>query len=539
MSKLAIAAFSLAFSQCIAVAQTNLYYQNGNPGDTWSYSSTGADATALAQAVSALNYTSAPQSLVVGGNTSGGSCIDGGSGNGPSTARTFTFDEVDISSSNQLNRTLTFNWGNRQPVCTGTGWDTGENLIFTPIHNGIAQANITLANGANDAVFNIATNTFTYTVPPCVSSFSFVLSINTNRRDELLFLDDVLLTTPSFNVPQTPTVVPLSICQNELPIQWNGLDINQAGTYNVTLSNALGCDSLVQLNLSIQNTISQNINLTVCPENYPLNYNGLNITGPGTYTQTLTNASGCDSLINLNVVTGEIYAFSEIDKICETDLPYQFHGQNITEAGFHSVSFLTQAGCDSVFLLELVVFPSPIVDISFSSTTVFSDNPIVVVTNNSSGYIEGNWTVLGNNPQFTIPAEPSPTITLPSVPGTYGIQWSMVNGACSFSQNYFLTVLEVEFVWNVNLPNVFSPNNDGVNDVLSFNNEGLEFVEITILNRWGQPVFETKDENVVWNGKIMNDGEMCEEGVYFYQITYRNPAQQEKTFQNFVHLKRS
>lgn len=536
MHKLALAAVFISFFSFMADAQTTLFFQSGDVGDTWAFSSTGADPTAAAEALSPLNFTSAPQSLVVGGNTPGGSCIDGGSGNGPSTSRTFTFDAVDVSTSNQFARTLTFNWGNRHPVCTGTGWDTGENLIFTPVHDGVSQANITLASGANDAVFNIATNTFSYTVPPCVNSFSFILSITTNRRDELLFLDDVLLTTPGFNVPVEITEVELSLCPNELPFQWNDISVDAAGVYNATLSNSFGCDSLVQLTLSVDPGSVENITLQLCEGDFPYNYNGQIFNSPGTFNLTFENPGACDSLVVLTLVQNQTYSVLLKGYICSAFLPEIWHGQTLTESGTYTATLTSQAGCDSVINYTFTVYDSPVADISFSSTTVFSDNPVVTVTNNSQNATDWEWVVPYLDDPFSIDSVFSPTITFPSEPGTYEIQFYMYNEVCIVIELYYITVVEPEFVWNVELPNVFSPNNDGVNDVLTFEYEGMEFVEVQILNRWGQVVFETRDEDLHWNGSFFNSGEVCAEGVYFYQLTLRNGAQQEETFQQYVHL---
>jgi gliding motility-associated-like protein len=190
--------FFLLFSLC-SRAQVILGFQGAEPGDNWGYSSTGADLTAQIEAYYPSNFTTGSASLVVGGNTSGGSCIDGGSNNGPSVARTFTFNNLNISSSNAFQMLLSFNWGNRFPVCVGTGYDSGENLVFTPFLDGLAQAPITLAVGASNKTLSIHDNQFNYSIPACVNSFHFTLSVTTNRRDELLFLDDVALTAPAYN----------------------------------------------------------------------------------------------------------------------------------------------------------------------------------------------------------------------------------------------------------------------------------------------------------------------------------------------------
>jgi hypothetical protein len=75
-----------------------------------------------------------------------------------------------------------------------------------------------------------------------------------------------------------------------------------------------------------------------------------------------------------------------------------------------------------------------------------------------------------------------------------------------------------------------------VNDLLSIDYSEVELLDFVIVNRWGQTVFTTSDENDFWNGKIFNIGDDCPEGVYFYQLKLRNPQQEEKTFQQYIHL---
>lgn len=224
------------FSALFASAQVTVGFQGGEPGDSWGYTSTGASALALYEATMTPNKVTGTQSLVVGGNTGGGNCFDTGSGNGPATPRTFTFNALDVSSSSNYTRTLTFNWGNRFPACSGTGWDSGENLVFRAYHDGVAQAPVTLATGNNNAQFSIHSNQYTWSIPACVTSFYFVLSITTNRADELLFLDDVRVTTPEFNGPLTQpqfTVTNPTVCEGATEtyavVQENGVMYTWSG----------------------------------------------------------------------------------------------------------------------------------------------------------------------------------------------------------------------------------------------------------------------------------------------------------------------
>lgn len=67
-----------------------------------------------------------------------------------------------------------------------------------------------------------------------------------------------------------------------------------------------------------------------------------------------------------------------------------------------------------------------------------------------------------------------------------------------------------------NLPNVFTPNQDGDNDLfIPFPYCFVESIEIQIFNRWGNLVYETTDPNINWDGKNLN-GEDLAEGVYVY-----------------------
>ncbi|MBO7571067.1 MAG: gliding motility-associated C-terminal domain-containing protein [Bacteroidales bacterium] len=68
------------------------------------------------------------------------------------------------------------------------------------------------------------------------------------------------------------------------------------------------------------------------------------------------------------------------------------------------------------------------------------------------------------------------------------------------------------------LPNVFTPDGDGINDYYHPIGEYrfVEKVDMTILNRWGQVMFETTDPDIMWDGRNKMTGKMVVPGVYFY-----------------------
>jgi gliding motility-associated-like protein len=85
-------------------------------------------------------------------------------------------------------------------------------------------------------------------------------------------------------------------------------------------------------------------------------------------------------------------------------------------------------------------------------------------------------------------------------------------------------------------PNIFTPNNDGTNDLYFVNVENVEFFEATISNRWGNIMSELKSPMQPWDGKT--DGKEASEGVYYIQ--YKAVDYGGNTIENhtFFHLSR-
>ena len=71
------------------------------------------------------------------------------------------------------------------------------------------------------------------------------------------------------------------------------------------------------------------------------------------------------------------------------------------------------------------------------------------------------------------------------------------------------------------LPNVFTPNGDGVNDVWkAIEPQFVEDFEIRVVNRWGVEVFRSNDPLFEWNGKVGNKGKDVPDGPYFYYAEF-------------------
>jgi len=116
--------------------------------------------------------------------------------------------------------------------------------------------------------------------------------------------DSNVTVTVDFSTTNNDTVTAY-LCDGET-YQFGNLTLTTAGQYNGVFSNQYGCDSTVALTLMNGETYTQNLNLTLCDgETYQ--FGSIEISQSGTYSDLFfTVHGGCDSLVNLNVVTHQI-----------------------------------------------------------------------------------------------------------------------------------------------------------------------------------------------------------------------------------------
>jgi len=90
---------------------------------------------------------------------------------------------------------------------------------------------------------------------------------------------------------------------------------------------------------------------------------------------------------------------------------------------------------------------------------------------------------------------------------------------------------------NIEMPNVFTPNNDMINDVfLPRNLFNIKTYNLVIVNRWGETMFESSVPSIGWNGTFM--GKPCNEGVYFYSVNYTDNYDENGKIHGYITLNR-
>ncbi|MNK05090.1 hypothetical protein D3C87_229650 [compost metagenome] len=111
--------------------------------------------------------------------------------------------------------------------------------------------------------------------------------------------DSTVTLTLTVNQPSGSSVSVIS-CANSYTWAQNGMTYNTSGSYEDTIPNAVGCDSIITLNLTLSGSV-QSQSVTVCGT-YTWSQTGITYTASGTYSDTLTNVNGCDSILVLNLV---------------------------------------------------------------------------------------------------------------------------------------------------------------------------------------------------------------------------------------------
>lgn len=196
--------------------------------------------------------------------------------------------------------------------------------------------------------------------------------------------------------------------------------------------------------------------------------------------------------------------------------------------GLYSLSTTTENGCIVTDQASVTIHSAPVAIITATPQTGII--PLAVdITNSSQNATNYDWN-FGNGGVATT-TDLSSVSTLYPNSGIYLVTLIASNTNCTDTAN--LTIIATNEV-SLETANVFSPNNDGVNDVYKFKMENVTAIDLSIFNRWGQLIHTINNVNDVWNG--ITDGKEAGEGVYFY--TYTAKGLQDVNFegQGFIHL---
>jgi gliding motility-associated-like protein len=330
-----------------------------------------------------------------------------------------------------------------------------------------------------------------------------------------------------------------------------------ANIYMCTITDANGCSTTVPF------TISQPTVLSVTPSQVNVLCNGGNngtasvaaaggtpsytylwsngqtlssVTGltAGNYSVIVTDANGCTSVSSMTITQPQpiTLAVSGNDSVCigyPTVLSASASGGtptytyswvpgpqsgpsvtvNPTSNTSYTVSMTDANGCASLTqIFNVAVLPSPtalfdtlITGGMYSSSYTLNDL--------STGGNSWLWIFGDNTPNDT---NQSPAHTFPGA-GTYTVTQVVFN-QFGCPDTFLLTITIGE---GILIPNVFTPDGNGQNDVWYIPNSGMKEFHVEIFDRWGAKVFETTADEIRWDGHSTS-GKLLSDGTYYYNL---------------------
>ncbi len=387
----------------------------------------------------------------------------------------------------------------------------------------------------------------------------------------------------SFCVPATVSLQAQILRADTSALSWNwnfgngtisdvqnpsGIVFSNAGIYPVTVTakNISGCSGNSSTTLTVHTlpTVKAGSDTTICKSGVL----GLQATGAAAYTWASAPGISCtacssplvspDSTTLYSVTGKDIYGctatdsvlisvsqpvhvlVSNNDTLCNGDSKqltasgaqtYQwfpsiylsdasvaqptFHASADTAITYQVIGYDGKKCFADTASLKVKVYPIPQMQIVENAVTVNSGQSVKLTTINSADVTKWKWTpaIWLNNPNIASPeAQPRESITYTVVAAN--------DGACITRAQIDVTVICNGA--NIFVPNTFSPNGDGVNDVFYARGTGLYNIKsFRVFNRWGQLMFErlntgANDASAGWDGTF--NGQKVQSGVYVYMI---------------------
>lgn len=188
------------------------------------------------------------------------------------------------------------------------------------------------------------------------------------------------------------------------------------------------------------------------------------------------------------------------------------------------VLIMNDVGCKDTLKSEVTVNPKPVIEVLPADTTIRYGSSIVL---NAFGGTFYTWSPTSTlNDSYS--ANP---VATPQDPTAYVVTGTNEYGCMSTDTSF----VDIDYRVINQLPNAFSPNGDGLNDVFKIQNINFRrLVEFRIFDRWGKQVFETINPAIGWDGTVK--GKPVNSDVYYYIIRLGYADDMVETFKGDVTL---
>lgn len=351
-----------------------------------------------------------------------------------------------------------------------------------------------------------------------------------------------------------------------------------AGTYTVTATDNANCTGNIQVIIS-QPTVLQVAQGNITPANCGLSDGSVSVSvsggtagysyswtpsggnaatatnlSAGNYSVTITDANNCIQTLPVTITSSGGPNIDQVDVVNVTCFgestgtitvtaspflpgtePFQYQINNGNQQSSSVFTGLT-AGIYSITVTDINNCPNTqLVTISQPNQLTVNAGPDVAVC---SGEIT-NLNAIASGGTGTVFYLWSDGQNVPSIQfypissGIFQVDVFDSNG-CTESDSIYISIIPCGPL-EIEIPNVFSPNNDGSNDEYGITTLNALYQEAVILDRWGIKMIELNSPNQLWNGKTPN-GKEATEGVYFLKYRVVGVNGEEKIGHTFFHL---
>ena len=344
-----------------------------------------------------------------------------------------------------------------------------------------------------------------------------------SQQDAIGCLYEVILLLEVTPIPEHFESV--SICEGS-SIEIGGEHISTAGTFSVVDYDNTTCGEIFTYDVSILESSFNSISITLC-EGDDLPLSNSTIHAEGVYMDTLTNAIGCDSIIQIDLKidtidfemvtipscrddeTGSI----QITSIQDGAAPFTFSldGANFTNddffenlsAGSYSVQVIDRNLCEDTKQITIEESPEIIIEIQ-DAYELTCEEPSLNLALNVDESTEVVWSTGNSSNEIIIDEVGAYAVTLSNLCQDKRIEFIVEEAEDDNSDLVYI-------------PNAFSPNQDAINDEFKiyYATPPIEF-QLEVFDRWGNKLFHTNDPNIGWNGFYRNED--MQTGVYVYKL---------------------
>ncbi|MDA8886250.1 gliding motility-associated C-terminal domain-containing protein [Bacteroidia bacterium] len=156
------------------------------------------------------------------------------------------------------------------------------------------------------------------------------------------------------------------------------------------------------------------------------------------------------------------------------------------------------------------------IEVHDNQSTLLKQNiePDTYVFNIENTELKANWFI-----DEELRAQNTNTFTVKNLEvGTHQITAKIIGETCT---NVLSDIVEIKPIGNIKIFNVFTPNNDGKNDVFKVEIKHYENFNLVIFDKQGKLIFTSQNPDIGWNGQVDNSGIECENGEYLGRIDYK------------------